>query len=833
VDRMEDIAYVMYTSGSTGLPKGTVLTRRGLLNFYEGVKDPVDYEPGQTSITVTTVSFDIFVCDAILPLLYGSTVVLCAEEELRLPHRVAALIEANDVKFIQATPTRMRILLEDADFRAALSKHIEKIMLGGEMVPPSLLKLVKKYSDARIINAYGPTETTVYSSFRDLTNISHVTIGRPIANTRIYILDSNQRPLPIGALGEAYISGAGVAVGYLNREELNRRVFLPDPYWPGQRMYKTGDVCAFLENGEIEMCGRIDHQIKIRGQRIELGEIEAAIRGIKGVEDAVVKDWGEGINKYLCAYYAESQPVGADTLRAQLLKKLPSYMVPSFFISMEELPMTLNGKVNRKALTEPDKESLNNKKIKRKVPMTGTERKMAKIWARILKTEDIEPEDSFFALGGDSLGVIKVQAAVLQYGWSLRTKDFYESPTLQGICRRINKQNKQTAESPEGESHVYVSESDHLSKAGLRNILLTGSTGYLGAHILEQISNVAGTNIKCLVRGKDAKTCEKYLREVLIFYFGAEACSGIMRHVSVLSGNIALPGFGLNDDSLKMLGGVDTVIHSAAITDHVGQPEVFYNVNVLGTKNAAELSGSLGATLLHVSTYSVSGTYYINDMDRTGEFDESCFYIGQNYTENEYIKSKFIAEEIVLRSVREGLNAKIFRVGLLTGTMDGRFQLRPERNAFANQLKALCSVGCVPLGKLKAKLEMTPVDLCAQAILLLAGTETRMPIFHVFNDNVMTLADVVSLLEQNGYRIEIVSDEEFIQRMRALSRKGSFSELAGLVDDLNADGTAKITVTNDMTRSLLDKAGFHWPEIGADYMGRFINTINCRETKEI
>ena len=292
--------------------------------------------PAQTSASVTTVSFDIFVCDALLPLMYGSTLVLY-EEEMRQPHLLAALIEKHDVKFIQFTPTRMRVMMESSVFRETLVR-LEKIMLGGEPIPESLLRLLKKYTKARIINAYGPTEATVYSSFADLTHASQVTIGRPICNMRMYVLDKNRKPVPVGVVGEGYISGVGVAVGYLNREELNRKAFLPDPFWPGHTMYKTGDVCVFLEDGDIKMCGRIDHQIKIRGHRIELGEIEAAMRQYKGIEEAVVKDWGEGAAKYLCGYYVVSEPVSEGALREHLAKKLPSYMVPTFFVRRWRCP---------------------------------------------------------------------------------------------------------------------------------------------------------------------------------------------------------------------------------------------------------------------------------------------------------------------------------------------------------------------------------------------------------------------------------------------------------------------------------------------------------------
>ena len=831
IDKSEDAAYVIYTSGSTGVPKGTVLLRSGLVNLYEGTKTSVAYDTDQISISITTISFDIFVMDAVLPLLKGCTVAMCTEEELRQPHLLAARIESAGDCFLQTTPTRMRILMGDAAFRSAAAKYLRKIVLGGEEFTLSLLNMLKKYTKAKIISVYGPAETTVFCTSKDLSNTSHITIGRPIANTRMYILDKYLRPVPIGVLGEVFISGACVANGYINREELNKKKYLPDPFWPGHVMYASGDICAFMPNGEMEIRGRVDFQVKIRGMRIELGEIEAAIRSVKGVKEAVVKDWGEGADRYLCAYYAMSRNVDPETIREHLGSRLPAYMVPSFFIGMKELPTTPNGKVNRKELLKPERNK-DFKKLAKRGDMSDMERKMVRVWSRVLKTGNIGPEDNFFALGGDSLGVIKVQASILQYGWTIRTKDFYECETLRALCGRLNQQSTEPAPKAlkEKTKPVYIPEYAHLIKARLKNVLLTGVTGYLGAHMLEQLSRLQGTHIYCLVRGRDIKTCERYLKEVLAFYFGMEECSRIMKSVTVLKGNVAEPYLGLEGQSKLNL---DTVLHSAAITDHVGRYEEFYRTNVAGTKHAIELAQALGAAMLHVSTCSVSGTYYINAPAKKGEFDESCLYVGQNYADNVYVKSKFQAEEAVLEALNKGLNARIFRVGLLTGTVDGRFQIKPEKNAFANRIRALCTVGCVPIGMLGARVEMTPVEACAEAIIKLAKTESKHPVFHVYNDNEMTLGDIVALLEQCGYMIEVLSDGEFMRRMALLSRKGELSPLTGLIDDLNSKETANITVSGKATKGLLASLGFAWPEINADYMVRFVNSINSRQSKEI
>ena len=830
IDHMEDAAYIIYTSGSTGKPKGCTLPRRGLLNLFADTKSTIAYQPEEISVSVTTVAFDIFIGDAVLPLLNGCTVVLSTEEELRQPHLLADLIERTQATFIQTTPTRMRIMMNDESFRAAAGKHITKIVLGGEMIPISLLSQLQTEIGAQIINGYGPTEATVYSSFKDLTSSSFVTIGRPVENTRMYILNKNKRPVPVGVLGELYISGAGVADGYINRDELTKHSFSPDPYWPGHMMYRTGDVCAFMQDGDVEICGRVDHQVKIRGLRIELGEIEAAMRSVDGIEEAVVKDWGEDVKKYLCAYYSVSKHVDEKVLRGILSDALPSYMIPSFFILMDEVPTTLNGKVDRKALLEPDRKELSKRASIEGVQMSGQERRMSKVWADILGISGIGPDDNFFELGGDSLAVINVQAALVQYGWSVSTKDFYEAQTLRGVCSCVNAdQEHEPDKTIESKLDISVPPYAHLSPIRAEKVLLTGATGFLGAHILAKMLKKKRTHVICLVRGKDEQDASARLREQLTFYFGTQSSSEIMKKVSVLCADISKDNLGLDEASYAALKKVDTIIHSAAITDHVGQEDEFEKANVDGTRNITSLAGLANAALVHISTTGVSGTQFTLDKRKHGEFDESSFYIGQNYADNVYINSKFRAEEIVLEAIELGLNARIMRVGMLTATLGGRFQKNPERNAFANRIAALCAIACVPVGMLGANIEMTPVDSCAQAILALTHNQSpRQAIHHVFNTNTMSLTVLISLLEQNGNRIEIISDTAFMEKMTQLSRQGDFTHVSSLVDDLsNYNSAPQIVITASTTTQLLSGAGFSWPVIDAAYMGGFLQSITA------
>ena len=488
-------------------------------------------------------------------------------------------------------------------------------------------------------------------------------------------------------------------------------------------------------------------------------------------------------------------------------------------------------------LLEPDRSQLVSKVSGDGGKMTDDEQKMAAIWADILKMESVYPNDNFFELGGDSLGVIKVQAAILQHGWSIRTQDFFDHQTLRKICARINMDDSGAA----GKDGVMAPRRDqavpeyaHLAKPKMKNVLLTGATGYLGAHILERLVALPDTHTFCLVRGTDENKSRQHLKEVLTFYFGGAVCAAICQRMTVLKGDVSLDGMGLCDEAAQRLYSVDTVIHSAAITDHIGQAARFEQTNVQGTRRVTAFAEAHQAALLHISTVSVSGTRYTDDVSRTGEFTESSFYIGQNYDENVYTKSKFMAEDIILGAIANGLNARIFRVGVLTGTKDGRFQMRPERNAFANRVKALIEIGIVPIGTLGARIEMTPVDACADAIMALSKLDnSQQPIYHVYNTNVMTVGDLVTLLEQNGHTISVVSDSEFMHEMTRLSKDGRYAHLGALIEDIDGyHEKSRIHISAHKTQQMLTNAGFGWPVIDAEYMALFVRCITERVSKE-
>ncbi|MGV2417436.1 MAG UNVERIFIED_CONTAM: amino acid adenylation domain-containing protein, partial [Paenibacillus polymyxa] len=437
IARPEHLAYVIYTSGSTGNPKGVMLQHRSVLNFITGMREIIDFEAGKTILSLTTISFDIFVLETILPLLTGMTVVLGDHQHQVDPQALGELITHHHIEMLQMTPSRLQMLLDHEAGSHAL-QGVKEIMVGGEALPSKLLGALQVINGLRIYNMYGPTETTVWSTVQELTHAQEINIGRPIANTQIYILNTSGELQPVGIPGELCIAGEGLARGYWNREDLTAEKFVENPFAGGkagyERMYRTGDLARWTLDGNIEYLGRMDHQVKIRGYRIELGEIESQLLQVESVREATVvarTDETTG-QKQMVAYYVANQAMEASELRSELGQELPSYMVPSYFIQLEQMPLTPNGKIDRKSLPAPEGSQQSGADYE--APHTAPERALVAIWQSILGVPTVGILDNFFDLGGDSIKAIQIVSRAFQAGYKLDMKDLLRCPTIAALA---------------------------------------------------------------------------------------------------------------------------------------------------------------------------------------------------------------------------------------------------------------------------------------------------------------------------------------------------------------------------------------------------------------
>ncbi|MGK3959181.1 non-ribosomal peptide synthase/polyketide synthase [Sorangium sp. So ce118] len=441
----EHLAYVIYTSGSTGTPKGVMIAHRGLVNYLWWCARAYDVAGGQGAPVHSSLSFDLTITGLFSPLLVGRPVVLMPEQG-----GVEGLVEVleghEDFSLVKITPAHLELLQRLLPRERAAGRALA-LIIGGEALSWEALAFFQTHAPAtRLVNEYGPTETVVgccvYEAPADGRKRGPVPIGRPIANTQLYVLDAHRQPVPIGVPGELYIGGAGVARGYLNRPELTAERFIEDPFRaePGARLYKTGDLCRWLPDGTLEYLGRLDHQVKVRGFRIELGEIESVLVQHPSVREAVVvaREDAPGDKRLVAYVVAREAPLPAvSELRSYVQSKLPEYMVPAAFVELSALPLTANGKVDRKALPAPD-QAQTGQGSTLVAPRTPVEEVLAGIWAEVLHLERVSVLDSFFDLGGHSLLATQVLGRLRPvFGVDVPLRALFDAPTVAGLATHV------------------------------------------------------------------------------------------------------------------------------------------------------------------------------------------------------------------------------------------------------------------------------------------------------------------------------------------------------------------------------------------------------------
>ncbi|MCX7746685.1 MAG: amino acid adenylation domain-containing protein [Clostridia bacterium] len=440
-----NLAYILYTSGSTGLPKGVMVEQGNVVNFMNGMDETIGCYSAATVTSLNNIAFDISVLDLWWSLTRGFRVLFLSEHAALDTGDTSFFSQAEKYKpeIVQCTPALLRHILQNESAFEVL-QTVHTYIAGGEILPVELANKIRKNCNARLLNQYGPTETTVYSTSYEVRKNTRgsVSIGRPIANTEIYILDENLQPCPIGVKGEIYIGGLGVARGYLNLPEVTSQVFIPNPFAAakGSRLYKSGDLARFLPNGNIELIGRNDFQIKIRGHRIELGEIETLILKHEAVKDCIVTTYNfqpddKRIVAYIIAHPGLPQPTTSE-IRHFLSKELPEYMLPAHVIKLESIPLTPNGKIDYKLLPAPSATSESGKYV---VPKGRYEEQIAEIWRQVLKVDKISIYDNFFDLGGHSLLMPEVQDKINhQFKTNIPIFILFEYTTVNDLARYIS-----------------------------------------------------------------------------------------------------------------------------------------------------------------------------------------------------------------------------------------------------------------------------------------------------------------------------------------------------------------------------------------------------------
>lgn len=841
----DSIAYIIYTSGSTGKPKGVQICNRNLINFvYAFNKYFGNVSKDDIFLSSTNISFDVSIFELFLPILTGAKLVLYTEDVIKNISLYCDTIVNSKITALYIPPN---ILNEVYEILKNKPVCINKMLVGVEAIKKSTLnKYLKMIPNLKIINGYGPTETTIcctalnYSL--DETFDSIVSIGRPLYNNQIFILSNDKTLQPIGVIGEIYVAGDGVGFGYINDKDKTDLNYVLNTFnSTSPYMYKTGDLAKWNEDGTINFVGRNDSQIKISGHRIELEEINHVINSYPKIEKSFSTTYNLGNTTGIVSYFTADKDIPIKDLTAFLQSKLADYMVPNFIMQINKFPLTPNGKIDKNKL--PKNFLISSKEYV--APRNSFENSIAEIWKNLFFINKIGINDNFFDLGGDSLIAIKFQIEAMNIGLNITYADIFSYPTIKQLSEKstnIPSVNYNVNDYDYSKINALISknkienidDNKIIKNSDIGNILLIGSTGFLGVHLLDcYLSNQTGI-VYCLIREKDSLYPEERLKKTLNFYFGSKYDDSFGKRIIVINGDITYDNFNLTDVDYKNLGkNINVVINSAALVKHYGNSKLFNDTNVIGTSNIINFCETFNKKLYHISTLSVSGSGIFNaENTDVVYFSENDFYIGQDLN-NIYIYTKFEAEKLIFERILSGkLNACILRIGNIANRFtDGKFQINVSENAFINRIKSIFKLGVVQKKFLEHSLEFTPVDVCSEAIMKIIKSCPNFSIFHLFNSNLLRIDTLLDYLNYLGKKISCVEDEDFACTVeKFLSNDELKNDISGIITDLDKnkllDLIANVLPNSDFTVAYLNKLGFKWPEIDINYIRKYINYFN-------
>jgi myxalamid-type nonribosomal peptide synthetase MxaA len=767
----ENLAYVIYTSGSTGTPKGVGIEHRSAVNFLFWALETFDVQDSNGVLFATSVCFDLSIFELFFPLSSGGKVIV-ADNALHLP----TLPAVSEVTLINTVPSVIAELLR----QNTIPNSVRTVNLAGEALANKLTQeLYNQTNVEKVYNLYGPTESTTYSTFTliEKGTIQAATIGRPLANTKVYIVDKYLQPVPVGVPGELLIGGMGLARGYLNRPSITAEKFISDPFTSvsNARLYKTGDLVRYLSDGCIAYLGRIDHQVKIRGFRIELGEIESLLLKHPAVQETVVVAWeGSSEDKKLVAYLVLHQGNSntMDEFQIFLKEKLPEYMIPASFIILSQMPRTPNGKVDRKALPAPD--STNQMKLGKNyiAPRTPTEEILKRIWSEVLEVEKIGVYDDFFALGGHSLLMTPLILKIRQmFQTKLSMREFFADPTIAELAQKIDKlREEQSVAATTTNPQVYNQASNAVQERfnflnqealldpainsnglvyepnqTLDKIFLTGATGFVGVYVLQQFLARTKADIYCLVRCEEVESGKaKLIKSLKHFDLWDNSYEA---RIFPVQGDLSQKNLGIAQNQFEQLSqSIDMIFHNGGAVNFIYPYQALKDINVNGTREIIKLAFKNKIKPVHfVSTIAV----WPMGADRVFNNDSSIDH--KLHLNMAYDETKWVAEKMLLQARDRGLPVTIYRPGEVSGHSKTGMCV-PQHFIYAIlagsiQMQSLPIANCL--------IDLTPVDYVAEAMVYLSlQPQSFGKAFHITNVSPIHTTQMFTWLRSIGYRFE-------------------------------------------------------------------------------
>ncbi len=855
-----NLAYVIYTSGTTGNPKGVMLEHRNVINTIWAIKNIYNSNEVTKIAAFCNYTFDVSVSEFLVSLFHGHELHLLSNEVRQDVELIGKYINSRSINYIYLPPVLLSYL-PHADYSS-----LKGIIYAGE---PCDSSVASYWCDkVRLYNYYGPTEAAIYATGLQVKKDKAHLIGKPLNNVKAYVLNKHLQILPIGALGQLYLSGDGLARGYLNQPDLTQAKFIKLPFCSlkastpqiYEKLYATGDLVRQFSDGDIEFIERIDSQVKIRGYRIELDEIANKISCYPQIKQAIVliKNTSElkdnittnSCNQYVVGYYVSEHRLDEVDIINYLSTQLLSYMIPSLLVHIDKLPITLQGKLNYKELPVPDF-SPNCDLV---ASHNDLELTICKIYAEILKLplEKIGVNHDFFKLGGNSILAIRLVTKLQNYFkitvndvFKLRTpsklaKDVilikdslrYKLENIKELYRQLA--NNNLAEEIKANKYQldYMQQLKKLQFTprikAIKNILLTGATGYLGCNILYQLLSTTQYKIYLLVRANSNVHAYSRLSNTFKFYFDLDL--DIYRErVVVMSSDLINNNLNLDIETYQhLVQNVDSIIHAAASIKHYGNYETFYQSNIQSTINLLELAKLTKVKDFHyISTISVfmdgyvaGEKYYIFNEDSNNE-------ILQNKT-NFYVQTKYTGELVTIEYRQYGVNGNIYRVGnLCINSLNYKTPQNIEENSFFIRIKTILNLGIMP--KELSLVEISPVDWTALAIIKLFNqAELTNQTYHVFNPNTCNLLKL--LAKNKNINIITVPFDEFIDIILSQLENNTDSEQIELfmlhqlwLQDIDITHYSTNIILQNKTEAILSKLDFKWQHITSNTLSELIN----------
>lgn len=836
----ENLAYTIYTSGSTGKPKGVMIEHHNLSNFIQTSGLCELEEKGSTIFCMSSISFDMSITEMLFSLSHGTTIYIAGEEEIHnLDFMNKAFVE-NKVDIMMMTPSLAWSLLSVKEFEPAIA-NLKGIVLGAEAFQPDLYAKLKSLNpDMIVMNGYGPTECTQVCSAKTLNSAENITIGKPFANTQFYVTDEKLNVLPMYATGELIICGEGVCRGYINLPLKNNEAFVE---MNGVRGYRSGDIVRFNRDGEVEFAGRKDNQVKLRGFRIELDEIENVIQSYDGILQSKVVVRNNGKEDYLAAFFTAATKIEVEQLTQFIKTKLTYYMVPQIMMQLEKMPVTQNGKIDKKALPQIE---FVKKERTRKAPKKSLEEKIVELFKSILETDECYADDNFFEIGGTSLSASKAVMKLKSEGYKIEYQDIFDHQNaeelaayLEGTSSAAKESNclqKQENNSAVEPNRLCSTDSsirelikfntreyaDKVERNPLGNVLLTGASGFLGIHILKTLIEKENGKIICLLRKGGQKDIETKLKASFVYYFEDDFAEVIKERIQLIEGDITQENLTEKLSDVK----IDTIINCAASVKHYANDDSIEFVNVHGVENLIELAKEKNARLVQISTTSVPGAHTEETYRNNVTMKEDELFVIDDMN-NQYCRSKHKAELKVLEAVRNGMRGKIIRVGNLMGRhSDGEFQTNMHTNAFLNGMRGFVNMGKFPVSHSTDPMSFSPVDCTAAAVVLLAGTNDMFTVFHAESRSTFDELKIFESLNRCGLTVKGVKDEEYYSDFnRMMADSGKNEKVSALLTNDRPD-MHMVRCDNRFTADILYRLGFSWPFIDDGYLDKVITSLN-------